>query len=118
MTDAHTVTSLAQQWQSLRASDDVDEKTNVLKSLYQALGKEGTPASEVLTHLGQPDDTSAGGSGALPTMPGPMMTQAHQQSNDQSLYFVYYPQKDKKQQYLSFKVNGNTETVEKAEWHQ
>ncbi|KAI8336532.1 hypothetical protein BC941DRAFT_452920 [Chlamydoabsidia padenii] len=118
MTDTNTVTTLGKQWQSIRATDDHEEKTNVLKSLYQALGKEGTPASEVLSHLGQPDDTSANLGGALPTMPGPMMTQSVGGQDGQSLYLVYYPQKDNKQQYLSFKVNGNTETVEKAEWHQ
>lgn len=31
MTDAHTVTSLGKQWQTLRATDDNEEKTNVLK---------------------------------------------------------------------------------------
>lgn len=44
---------------------------------------------------------------------GPMMTQASgDQGQNQSLYLVYYPQKDNKHHYLSFKVEPTTTTIQ------
>ncbi|CAO3607479.1 unnamed protein product [Cunninghamella echinulata] len=110
-----------------RNSDKQNEKVKVLKNLGNLLGQEGTPAQQVLTHLGQPDDIkpSLNGVSILPTMPGPVISSELSQDNnnnnnkrggDQALYFIYYGQSDRKEEnYLYFKVNEN-ETIATSGW--
>ncbi|CAO3638668.1 unnamed protein product [Cunninghamella blakesleeana] len=116
MTNLH---SLSNTWRQLQGSGKYEERVQVLQSLGELLGKQGTSAKLVLETLGNPDEVkpSLVSSGVLPTMPGPAISSEPGQDNDnlESLYFIYYPQPDERKNYLYFKV-GRNESIEKSEW--
>ncbi|ORX48546.1 hypothetical protein DM01DRAFT_1117296, partial [Hesseltinella vesiculosa] len=113
MTD---INALSQYWKAVRGSDDEAEQVQTLKTLYDTLGQQGTPATSLISQLGKPDEITHNlGQSIIPTMPGPVLTESLT-DEPPSMYFVYYANKDKSS-YAAFKVDSDTETVQTAEWH-
>ncbi|KAI9321630.1 hypothetical protein BX666DRAFT_1850902 [Dichotomocladium elegans] len=96
------------------------EKFKVMKALEGQLGHPGTPAADILSRLGKPDELtpSLQGNAGIPIMPGPALDAAGvttQQSQQPPYYFVYYWRQ--KHDYLYFKIDSVKETVIGAGWH-
>ncbi|KAL9548557.1 hypothetical protein MBANPS3_005627 [Mucor bainieri] len=132
------VNTLAEKYQSLRNvpgkvgggeyDERVDsasgEKYQVMKALGDQLGLPGTPAADILSKLGKPDEltpTLDHSQASIQTMPGPAIPASgdgnanESSANQQSFYFVYnlVPKKH----YLYFKIDPVNEKVITSDWH-
>ncbi|KAL7324550.1 hypothetical protein PS15p_209729 [Mucor circinelloides] len=132
------VNTLAEKYQSLRNvpgkigggeyDERVDsasgEKYQVMKALGDQLGLPGTPAADILSKLGKPDEltpTLDHSQASIQTMPGPAIPSSgggnanENSANQQSFYFVYnlVPKKH----YLYFKIDAVNEKVITSDWH-
>ncbi|GAA5812720.1 hypothetical protein MFLAVUS_006178 [Mucor flavus] len=130
------INTLAEKYQKLRSipgkvgggeyDERVDsptgEKYTVLKALGEQLGLPGTPASDILSKLGKPDELTPSlqqKSATIQTMPGPAIPAgeggASAESAGQAFYFVYNLRP--KEDYLYFKIDPVKETVITSDWH-
>ncbi|OBZ91500.1 hypothetical protein A0J61_00448 [Choanephora cucurbitarum] len=98
--------------------DSLDgEKYQVMKALGEQLGTADTPAANILSKLGKPDElvpTLDNGDASVQTMPGPMIP-SEGAASQPPFYFVYNlrPKKD----YLYFKIDPVKEVVISSGWH-
>ncbi|KAI8369419.1 uncharacterized protein BYT42DRAFT_584381 [Radiomyces spectabilis] len=114
--------TLGQRFQSLRAEHDSEEKKNVMMALADQLGLPGTPAADILSRFGKPDELTPQLEGDnqafVATMPGIALGEGGVSTNasgpEKAYYLVYYnkPQVD----YLYFKIDPVKETVITSEW--
>ncbi|CAO3611631.1 unnamed protein product [Mucor hiemalis] len=115
------VNTLAEKYQQIRnSSGNEEEKHTVLKALGDQLGLPGTPAADILSKLGKPDELTPSlehSSATVQTMPGPAIPAggASTESAAQAFYFVYNVRP--KQEYLYFKIDPVKETVITSDWH-
>ncbi|KAI8080270.1 uncharacterized protein B0P05DRAFT_540644 [Gilbertella persicaria] len=126
-----TLNELATKYQSLRQipgrigggeyderiDSSTGEKYHVMKALGEQLGLPGTPAADILSKLGKPDEltpTLDQSSASIQTMPGPAIPTS-EQSTQHPFYFVYHLKP--KQDYLYFKIDPVKETVIISDWH-
>ncbi|KAG2208273.1 uncharacterized protein EV154DRAFT_460870 [Mucor mucedo] len=101
-----------------RVDSPEGEKYTVLKALGEQLGLPGTPAADILSRLGKPDEMTPSigqQSATIQTMPGPVIPGGSSGESAQSFYFVYNitPKKD----YLYFKIDPVKETVITSGWN-
>ncbi|KAL0087796.1 hypothetical protein J3Q64DRAFT_1847919 [Phycomyces blakesleeanus] len=120
------LSALSQKYQQLKTegSDSNDNKYKVMKAMADQLGLPGTPAADILSHFGKPDELTPSlqqqGQAHIATMPGPAFDAATasalggNQSNS-SYYLVYYLKS--KNEYLYFKVDSAKETVITSDWN-
>ncbi|KAL1928837.1 hypothetical protein VTP01DRAFT_2623 [Rhizomucor pusillus] len=125
------VTVLAQKFQQLRGrpgkygGGEYDEEIDSpdgekFRSLGDQLGLPGTPAAQILSHLGKPDELTPTlqHSAGVPVMPGPAISGGSEVSATQQqppYYLVYYWRQ--KHDYLYFKIDPVKETVITSDWH-
>ncbi|KAG0171882.1 hypothetical protein DFQ28_008534 [Apophysomyces sp. BC1034] len=129
------LTALAQRFQELRSRpgkygggehDEVvdspdGEKFQVMEALGDQLGLPGTPAADILSRLGKPDElTLMLPHNVVPTMPGPAILSGSVEAESlrqqqQPFYFVYYWRH--KHDYLYFKIDPVKETVITSQWY-
>ncbi|KAI9366685.1 hypothetical protein BD770DRAFT_311944 [Pilaira anomala] len=104
-----------------RVDSPTGEKYKVLKALGDQLGLPGTPAADILSRLGKPDELTPSlqqQSAAVLTMPGPAIPAgdgASAEGASQAFYFVYNLRP--KEDYLYFKIDPVKETVITSDWH-
>ncbi|KAI8338810.1 hypothetical protein BD560DRAFT_412745 [Blakeslea trispora] len=104
-----------------RIDSPTGEKYQVMKALGEQLGVSGTPAANILSKLGKPDELTPSlenADASIQTMPGPMMPSegaAGTTASQPPFYFVYnlVPKKD----YLYFKIDPVKEVVITSDWH-
>jgi len=96
----------------------VGRKFEIMKKLGEILGMPNTPASEVLRHLGEPDqlETKLGQPVSAVLMPGPIIGD-QAKDNDTSEYFLVYYWRGK-DDCLYFKIAAKEETVISHGWRQ
>ncbi|KAI8584395.1 hypothetical protein K450DRAFT_219667 [Umbelopsis ramanniana AG] len=136
MSSSDNIQALSTQFQSLRNvqghymggdfNEQVDApngaKHNAMKALGERFGAPATPATEVLSHLGKPDELTP----TLPheltsqhvaTMPGPAVPGSESAEALQKPYYLVYYWRSK-HDYLWFKVDPVKETVINSDWYQ
>ncbi|PHZ15858.1 uncharacterized protein RHIMIDRAFT_233467 [Rhizopus microsporus ATCC 52813] len=125
MATSDNLNVLSQRYQELRqisrsSGRDYDEKYQVMKALGDQLGLPGTPAAEILSKFGKPDEMTPSlgqGQASVAMMPGPVIpgsvtASSGEGSGQPPYYFVYYliPKKE----YLYFKVGSILYNLRKA----
>ncbi|KAI8088878.1 uncharacterized protein BX664DRAFT_331644 [Halteromyces radiatus] len=112
---------LGEEYQQLRQTpnqkDKQERKYQVMNTIVEQLGLPGTPAADILSTLGKPDEmTPLLQHEVAPTMmPGPVIDDGHSTTIRPPYYFVYYCQG--KQDYYYFKIDSVKETVITSDWH-
>ncbi|KAG0793734.1 hypothetical protein G6F29_010133 [Rhizopus arrhizus] len=105
-----------------RVDSPTGEKYQVMKALGDQLGLPGTPAADILSKLGKPDEMTPSlehGQVSIQTMPGPVIPESASTANEHGgqvpYYFVYnlVPKKA----YLYFKIDPIKETVITSDWN-
>ncbi|KAG9306212.1 hypothetical protein G9A89_016116 [Geosiphon pyriformis] len=129
--------SLAKEYRGLRkvhenseagVKDVESRKQEIMKKLGEALGKSGTFAGEILSHLGEPDELSFNleePQSFISTMPGPIIgsqigggaAAASAGSSDKIPYYLIYFLRGE-HEYMYFKVDSQQEKVLSHGWHQ
>ncbi|KAG1452937.1 hypothetical protein G6F56_007693 [Rhizopus delemar] len=126
------INTLAQKYQELcqipgktgggeydeRVDSPTGEKYQVMKALSDQLGLPGTPAADILSKLGKPNEMTASldQGVSIQTMPGPVVPESTAENSGLvPFYFVYnlIPKK----LYLFFKIDPVKETVITSDWH-
>ncbi|KAJ2963906.1 hypothetical protein NQZ79_g1072 [Umbelopsis isabellina] len=136
MSSSDNIQSLSNEFQTLRntpghyTGGDFNQATdapngakhNAMKVLGEHFGKPDTPATEVLSHLGKPDELSP----VLPhemsnqhvaAMPGPVVPGSESAQGLEKPYYLIYHWRGK-HDYLWFKVDPAKETVLQSDWYQ
>ncbi|ORX88667.1 hypothetical protein K493DRAFT_410884 [Basidiobolus meristosporus CBS 931.73] len=129
------IKQMAEEFQALRAIPshfsggeewipEVDshngKKHELMKSLQTTFGQAGTPASEVILHLGKPDELSPTlnpQEGISPlTMPGPALSDGVTSAPSNSSYYLIYHWRGR-HDYAYFKVDAEAEKVLESGWY-
>ncbi|GAB5592334.1 hypothetical protein Unana1_07234 [Umbelopsis nana] len=139
MSNSDNIKALSDQFQALRSvkghyqGGDFNEQTDApngakhhaMKVLGEQFGAPNTPATEVLAHLGKPDeltptlpDELSSSQQHVATMPGPVVSAGGESADalQKPYYLVYYWRS--KHDYLWFKVDPVKETVINSDWYQ
>ncbi|KAI8339988.1 hypothetical protein BC941DRAFT_468264 [Chlamydoabsidia padenii] len=122
MTDVNLHT-LGEEYQQLRhiatdkGSDEqqLERKYNVMNTIVEQLGLPGTPAADILSTLGKPDELVPllQNDATSLMMPGPVM-EGQSSTARPPYYFVYYCRG--KQDSFYFKIDSVKETVITSDW--
>ncbi|CAO3673892.1 unnamed protein product [Umbelopsis vinacea] len=139
MSSSDNFKALSEQFRALRnvkghySGGDFNEQTdapngakhNAMKLLGERFGAPNTPAAEVLSHLGKPDELTptlphelSSNQQHVATMPGPAVPSGAEsaQALQKPYYLVYYWRS--KHDYLWFKIDSVKEIVLQSDWYQ